>query len=303
MDVGQDTYNLRGSIDTTVEIAVGIDLQPKFAVESSTSYMVSVEPRVRVLFHLRDTDINLSSSGDSLLASVFTFVVGLASSIGSFVEDVVRGDSLDDAFDDFRDSVTWAIGRPFTFLLLNTPLRETLEFLLNLGVDWAIRKEAAFLTSELEDRIEESLRFSLRVDASGVSRFSLPITSMPSTSPSMVPSDTPSDRPSSLPSSTPTSSPSESPSAMPSMDPPGRALELAGIVASLLGDSRDRSVEVGLENAAKFMNRGNIRAATSQLKNVKRKIPKIVEEGDQAFLQTAVDGILQQLERGWNSGI
>lgn len=170
-NVGSDSYTLRGGLDTTVKLAIAVALHPEV---SSANATVSLRPQAVVLLDLEDRNFDLSSNGKSLLATIWSFVLGLGSASLQFIDDVFSGDSVKAAFDELIETGLLDILRTLTLHFSNSPrlLRDILlPFIVEEGL-WDEEKQLKEIESNLEEGIERVVGDILGADADGIFRFS-----------------------------------------------------------------------------------------------------------------------------------
>lgn len=160
---GSDSYSLRGSLATTADVVLGLDLNPTFGLRDNGDYAITIEPKVAVATALRDTNLNLRASGVSPLTPVVTFVHGFNSTVAKSITALFSGDSVSSIV---KGSVAWDFGAPILLGIgaLPRPLEDAVFNLIESRAEREIERSAARFGPGLQGVLQQKLNEALKLE-------------------------------------------------------------------------------------------------------------------------------------------
>ncbi|MGK3965102.1 hypothetical protein WMF38_13075 [Sorangium sp. So ce118] len=160
---GSDSYSLRGSLATTADIVLGLDLNPTFGIRDNGDYAITLQPKVAVATALRDTNLDLRVSGVSPVTPVVTFVTGFSSTVARSVTALFSGDSVSRIVE---GSAAWDFGVPLLLGVgaLPRPLEDAVFGLIESRGAREIERSAARFGPGLQEALQQKLNAALRLE-------------------------------------------------------------------------------------------------------------------------------------------
>ncbi|WP_437601125.1 hypothetical protein WMF28_06070 [Sorangium sp. So ce590] len=160
---GSDSYSLRGSLATTADIVLGLDLNPKFGLRDNGDYAITLEPRVAVATALRNTNLDLRVSGVSPITPVVTFATGFSSTVAKSVTALFSGDSVSRIVE---GSAAWDFGAPLLLGIgaLPRPLEDAVFGLIESRGEREIERSAARFGPGLQEALQQKLNAALKLE-------------------------------------------------------------------------------------------------------------------------------------------
>ncbi|WP_437276324.1 hypothetical protein WME90_34465 [Sorangium sp. So ce375] len=160
---GSDSYSLKGSLATTADIVLGVDLNPTFGFRPNGDYAITIEPKVAVATALKNTNVDLRVSGVSPITPVVTFATGFSSTVAKSVTALFSGDSVSRIVE---GSATWDFGAPVLLGIgaLPRPLEDAMFGLIESKAAREIERSAARFGPGLEQALQQRLNEALKLE-------------------------------------------------------------------------------------------------------------------------------------------
>ncbi|WP_437763743.1 hypothetical protein WMF27_39290 [Sorangium sp. So ce281] len=160
---GSDSYSLRGSLATTADIVLGLDLNPTFGVRENGDYAITLEPKVAVATALRNTNVDLRVSGVSPITPVVTFATGFSSTVAKSATALFSGDSVSRIVE---GSAAWDFGVPVLLGIgaLPRPLEDAMFGVIESRAAREIERSAARFGPGLQGALQQKLNAALKLE-------------------------------------------------------------------------------------------------------------------------------------------